>query len=231
MEGDMTVKSEISWKHLWMLVVVSTAFAFGDGVASGLVTDKLNATRQGAAPTDQPVDDRKTIDSDGMLKVPTSCMEGYRRYAAGQYEQAIKLYERCIDTGTLNAEALGRTYRNIGIVYRAMKQYETSIIYFDLSLKEKPFDPWSDYVNQGNSYSDMGQYDQALGLYDKAEALNPDVVDIAYNRGIVYERKGDTKAAIDQFILAYNRGLMSTLLFDKLVQYDLIDNNGLKSRR
>jgi tetratricopeptide (TPR) repeat protein len=228
MESDMTVKSESAWKRPLALAAVSIALVCGNGVASGLAKDQVKAADQGAVRQDQSADDDKNAESGDMIQVPASCMEGYERYAAGQYAQAIELYERCIGTGTLNAEALGRTYRNIGIVYRAMKRFETSILYFDRSLKEKPFDPWSDYVNQGNSYSDMGQYDQALRLYDKAEALNPNMGDIAYNRGIVYERKGDIKAAIDQFFLAYDRGLRSRLLYDKLVQYDLIESDESK---
>ena len=70
-----------------------------------------------------------------------------------------------------------------------------------------------------------------MRLYSKAESLHPNLGDIAYNRGIVYERKGDVGTAIDQFILAYGKGLRSKLLYDKMVQYDLIDRNGLKTKR
>lgn len=224
----MNLKSERTCKRLWVLIAMSAAFACGDGVASGSPSEASKAASQEAGQADRLGDGPNGADSGEMIEVPASCMKGYAFYAAGQHEKAIELYKACIDTGTLNAEALGRTYRNIGIVYRAMKEFKTSIQYFDLSLKEDPFDPWSDYVNQGNSYSDLGHYDQALQLYDKAEALNPKMGDIAYNRGIVYERKGDTKAAIDQFFLAYDKGLRSSLLYDKFVQYDLIDDGGSK---
>lgn len=186
---------------------------------------------QTASGVDQSAKGAKNVNPGEMIEVPASCMEGYDLYAAGQYQKAIGLYKACIDGGTLNAESLGRTYRNIGIAYRGLKQFKTAIRYFDLSLKEKPGDPWSDYVNQGNSYSDLGDYEQALRLYAKAESINPSLGDIAYNRGIAYERKGNSDAAIEQFVLAYNKGLRSNLLFEKLVQYDLIDRNGMKPRR
>ena len=186
---------------------------------------KPRESGQAATGADQSVKGAKSVNPGEMIEVPASCMEGYDLYAAGQYQKAIELYKACIDGGTLNAESLGRTYRNIGLAYRGLKQFKTAIRYFDLSLKEKPSDPWSDYANQGNSYSDLGEYEQAMRLYDKAESLNPNVGDIAYNRGVVYERKGDSDAAIEQFVLAYNKGLQSKLLFDKLVQYDLIDRN------
>lgn len=224
----MNLKSEHTWKRLLVLIAMAVAFACGDGVASDVANGKPKPANQAASQAGRLGNEPNGADSGEMIEVPASCMSGYDRYAAGQYEKAIELYKACIGTGTLNAEALGRTYRNIGIVYRAMKEFKASIQYFDLSLKENPFDPWSDYVNQGNSYSDLGQYDQALQLYDKAEALNPKMGDIAYNRGIVYERKGDTKAAIDQFFLAYDKGLRSSLLYDKFVQYDLIDDGGSK---
>ena len=224
----MNLKSEHVWKRWLVLVAMSTAFACGNCVARDLVNGKPKAASQGAGQSDRLGNRPIGADSEDMIEVPASCMKGYEFYATGQHEKAIELYKACIDTGMLNAEALGRTYRNIGIVYRAMKEFKTSIQYFDLSLKENPFDPWSDYVNQGNSYSDLGQYDQAFQLYDKAEAINPKMGDIAYNRGIVYERKGDIKAAIDQFFLAYDKGLRSSLLYDKFVQYDLIDDSGSK---
>lgn len=189
---------------------------------------QTNPSTAGAGQSAKDADSAKPGE---MIEVPASCIKGSELDAAGQHEKAIELYQACIDGGALNAEALGRTYRNIGIAYRGLRQFKTSLRYFELSLKEKPSDPWSDYVNQGNSYSDLGDYEQAMRLYYKAESLNPNLGDIAYNRGIVYERMGDSSAAILQFLIAYDKGLRSKLLFDKLVQYDLVDRNGLKTKR
>ncbi len=227
----MNLKSEHTWKGFSILIAMFVILACGDSVASGLVIGDSKAASQGAGKNDRFGNAPNGANSEDMIEVPASCMNGYDQYAVGQYEKAIELYKACIGSGALNAEALGRTYRNIGIAYRGLKQFKTSIQYFDLSLEQKPLDPWSDYINQGNSYSDLGNYEQAMRLYDKAELLNPNMGDIAYNRGIVYERKNDKGAAIDQFVLAYSRGLRSRLLFDKLIQYDLIDNSGLKPGR
>ena len=126
MGREMNVKSESAWKWLLALAAFSIALACGDGVASDLKSGKPKASDQEPARTVPSVNDGNSADTSDMIEVPASCMEGYERYAAGQYARAILLYERCIDTGTLNAEALGRTYRNIGIVHRAMKEFKTS---------------------------------------------------------------------------------------------------------
>jgi len=55
------------------------------------------------------------------------------------------------------------------------------------------------YVNSGNSFFELGDYDRAIADYDKAIALNPQDADAYYNRGLAYYHKGDYDQAITDF--------------------------------
>ena len=50
------------------------------------------------------------------------------------------------------------------------------------------------FNNRGNIYRDTGQYDQALAVYDRALALNPDKPDPLASRGWIYIRRGRRNA-------------------------------------
>jgi len=73
------------------------------------------------------------------------------------------------------------------------------------------------HIQQGNDYSDKGNYDQAIAAYDKAIQRNPDYAEAYYGRGNAYEAKGDHDRAIADYDKAiqlnpdyaeayYNRG-------------------------
>lgn len=51
----------------------------------------------------------------------------------------------------------------------------------------------------GFCYYYLGKYDAALKSYIKARQLNPNLLGISYNIGVVYVRKGDIKKAIAAF--------------------------------
>ena len=54
----------------------------------------------------------------------------------------------------------------------------------------------SAHLDHGGDCLDKGKYDDAIAEYDKAIALNPNVVLAYTNRGLAYERKGDKEQAI-----------------------------------
>lgn len=59
------------------------------------------------------------------------------------------------------------------------------------------------YLNQGLSYSDSGNYEQAIFYYDKAIKINPEYAMAYNNRGNVFYRMGEYERAI----IDYNRAI------------------------
>jgi tetratricopeptide (TPR) repeat protein len=59
------------------------------------------------------------------------------------------------------------------------------------------------YFNQGLSYSDSGNYNQAIFCYAQAIKINPEYVMAYNNRGNVFYRMGD----YDKAIIDYNRAI------------------------
>lgn len=152
----------------------------------------------------------------------SSCKRGWSATEAGDHATAIKLFETCIKDGNLSIKSQSRTYRNLGIAHRRNSEPRRAIEDFDKALALKPTDPWNDYVNRGNAWSDLGEYENALSDYELAFQVKPDYNEAYYNRGIVFERQNQLKKAKDDFVKAYELGLRSELLYDRFVKYGLV---------
>ncbi|MBE7637341.1 tetratricopeptide repeat protein [Sneathiella sp. P13V-1] len=137
------------------------------------------------------------------------CIKGWSLNQRGQYTNALNLYDRCIEYGNLTEGNLSRTYRNIGIAYRGLKEYEKSIDYFNKSMSFKPYDKQNDYINRGNSWSDLKQYQKALNDYSMALEIAPRNGQAMYNRALVYERMGRLDDALSEYKLAVKNGYTS----------------------
>jgi len=149
------------------------------------------------------------------------CKEGWQLTEKGHYSRAVDWYFECIETGNLSNSTLSRTYRNIGITYRRMGEYETAIEYFDKAITLNPADIQNDYINRGNARSGLRQYDMALADYEKALEIKPNNGAAVFNRGIVYERLGRTDEAISDFKLAPELGYYSPDLVERLRFYGI----------
>lgn len=149
----------------------------------------------------------------------TLCVHGWDETVQKNYSQALALYQECIATGNLTPSSLARTYRNIGITYRGDHQPQKAVEAYTKALELNPKDAWNDYVDRGNAWSDLNKFDKAFEDYDKAFALIPHFNHAYYNRGIVYERMGNLAKAHEDFISAYDYGLRSAQLLERLEMY------------
>lgn len=156
----------------------------------------------------------------------TKCLDGWDATQAGQHAKAVGLFRACIEEGQLDPSAMAATYRNIGIAYRRNKQPAEAVKAFDKAIALHPSDVASDYVNRGNAFDELGRREQAFADYSHALALHPGDGEALYNRGIAYEgQKAYDKARAD-FVAAYNNGLRSRLLYERLVMYGVIEAEG-----
>ncbi len=150
------------------------------------------------------------------------CEEGWRYTELGEHGKAIELFKKCIEVGQLSNSSLSRTYRNIGIASSRSEQYHRAIRNYDKALSHNPDDPWDDYVNRGNAWSSLGEYEKSLLDYERAFKVKPHYNEAYYNRGVVFEKQNKIKEAIIEFKLAYKYGLRSELLQIRYAQYDLM---------
>lgn len=151
------------------------------------------------------------------------CKSGWAETQSGNHDKAINLFTQCIEKGDLSPQSLSRTYRNMGIAHRRNNQANLALAYYDKSRALNPSDPWNDYINKGNAYSEMKMYEEALKEYASAEKENPKYGEVQYNRGIVYERQGQPELAAAEFRKAYELGLRTQLLRERMVAYKLIE--------
>ena len=52
------------------------------------------------------------------------------------------------------------------------------------------------YYNLGVVFSELGQFETALGFYEKAAVLRPLYAEAHCNMGVIYKNCGDLKAAL-----------------------------------
>lgn len=149
------------------------------------------------------------------------CRDGWNFHLQGQYEKAILSFHKCIEKGQLSSATLARTYRNIGIVHNKNNNSKKALGLYDKAIDLKPKDPWFDYVNKGNAYSALSQFDNAIKSYNLALSVYPNFNEAYYNLGIVYGKQGKDDLAKNQFIKAYEHGLNSDGLFDMLEHYQI----------
>jgi tetratricopeptide (TPR) repeat protein len=57
----------------------------------------------------------------------------------------------------------------------------------------------TDYLEKGLKQAAQMDYDDAIQTFDEALGLDPDLVDVYYNRGLIYSRLGYHAAAINDF--------------------------------
>lgn len=150
-------------------------------------------------------------------------IQGWQKTEEGDHKGAIELLKKCIAEGNLTKSSLARTYRNIGIALKRDGRPKESLEYYGKAIELAPSDVHMDYVNRGNSYSEMKEYDKALLDFDKAQKIKPDFNEAYYNRGIVYERLEKLKEAKEEFKLAYQHGLRSKLLQGRLIAHGIIE--------
>ena len=151
----------------------------------------------------------------------SNCRDGWTNIKSENYDHAVDLIDKCISEGQLSNANLALSYRNRGLALKRSGKYQEAIESYDKALTLKPHDPWVDYVNRGNTWSELKNYKKALDEYDLAFKVKPHYNEAHYNKGIVYERLKKTDEATQEFETAYQYGLRSDYLLERLHAYGL----------
>ncbi len=115
---------------------------------------------------------------------------------ARNYDAAIGLYTKVIQSGKLSGKNLAITYNRRGLTHAAKKDFDRAIADFNKSVEIQP-NYAKAYNNLGLAYAYKRQYGPAIANFTKAIKLNPNYADAYGNRGLTYEKKGRMDAIAD----------------------------------
>ncbi|MCK4388665.1 MAG: tetratricopeptide repeat protein, partial [Desulfobacterales bacterium] len=112
---------------------------------------------------------------------------GIAEYEKGNYQEAIKYYNKGIDVNPDDS----CLYNDRGLAYYALRKYDKAIPEYSKAIELKP-DFAEAYFNRGQAYWRKGGYnkteflDKAVSDFSKVIELNPDDMEAYYNRGLAY---------------------------------------------
>jgi len=94
----------------------------------------------------------------------------------GKYEQAIDELEKAKETEN-NVKEI---YNALGFSYFMIKDYDKSIENLKIAVEIDPFSA-IDYASLGSNYREKGDLNMAIGMYEKALALEPEMTSVRKN--------------------------------------------------
>jgi tetratricopeptide (TPR) repeat protein len=130
--------------------------------------------------------------------------EGLEKADAGEYEQAIKLFDKSIKVK--NDEYV--VWYNRGIAKAMLDRYEEALIDFEETIKLNP-NYKRGYLNRGTMKKYLTDYDGALADYSYAIQLDQNYPEAYYNRGLVYQMLSKKEEACKDFSKAMELGSKS----------------------
>jgi tetratricopeptide (TPR) repeat protein len=143
---------------------------------------------------------------------------GLEAEQAQDWDGAIDLYSRAIESGELSQRELARVFRSRGNVRHTMGEDSEALQDYETSLRLDP-DYANAWISRGVIYHLRGQFPKAVDDYDKAIELEPDNALAYANRGGALEQLGQVEDAIADFRTAYRLGFDAGWLVDVLSEY------------
>jgi tetratricopeptide (TPR) repeat protein/SpoVK/Ycf46/Vps4 family AAA+-type ATPase len=107
------------------------------------------------------------------------------------------------------------TWRELGISYYKLEQYESAIASYQQSININPKYAYS-YNDLGMVYQDQGKYELAIASYQQSINLDPKFAIPHNNLGSVYQDQGKYELAIASYQQAINLDLNDTILHNNL---------------
>ncbi len=114
----------------------------------------------------------------------------------------INACNRAIDEGSLTRKDRASTFVNRGIVRAFRDDLTGALSDYEKALRLKP-ELAEAFANRGNVYIRMERYDDALAELNTALTLDLKSPErVYYNRAIIYEKLGQTRAAYEDLMMA-----------------------------
>lgn len=114
--------------------------------------------------------------------------------ARGDYDQAIRLYQRVIE----RKPNFWLANYNLGFACYKLDRLEEAERYFNQAISIRKSDP-DQYVYLGLTWMKMGRLDQAAAAIRRGIEIRPQAIGYHFALGSVFKRQGNLKAALEEF--------------------------------
>jgi len=148
----------------------------------------------------------------------TAC---YEKFRANDYQSAIDLCTRAINSGQLVGPDLITALINRGVSYKLMGKPALAIADYTQALKLDPNDAVL-YANRANALRDMKDLDRALLDANKAIKLDSKRAASFFVRGMIYETAGYPDGARNEYMEAVRRDPANTDYQKKVMEMDVL---------
>lgn len=147
------------------------------------------------------------------LDAPTYQLMGNGYAQAGQFEQAIRYYQKAVDLNPvdmLTQHNFAHCYNNYGVSLRNRGKWDEAIDAYRNALRLMPTlriarTNLSDaFTRKANAHSEAGELDEAVAAYLELQQLHPDEMHTRNLLGELYLKKGDYAEALSVFQHVYN---------------------------
>lgn len=119
----------------------------------------------------------------------------WQAFVRSDYDRAIALYSRAIDSGKLSGRHLPDAHHNRGRSYHALGQYDKSIADYGRIIELNPYFAQV-YVSRGHAYRAQGRLDLAIKDYGQVVELAPQKPDGYLFRAEAYIEQGNHDEAL-----------------------------------
>jgi Flp pilus assembly protein TadD len=119
----------------------------------------------------------------------------------GDYDEAIRLFTKAIESGDLSQETLISVYNSRANTWDAKRDYDHAIADYSKAIELSPKNAIAKltYYGRGYAWRKKGDYDRAIADYTKAIELDPNFTYAYGSRGYAWRKKGGYDRAIADY--------------------------------
>jgi tetratricopeptide (TPR) repeat protein len=123
--------------------------------------------------------------------------KAHELYERGRWEEALNELKAAIAINPYN----GSWFFNLGLTYDALDRFDEAITAYRKALEMEPEDV-EILTALGHDCNRAGEYDEAIGFFQRVEAIDASFEPGYCNRIVSYSQKGDHDKAEEMFFLA-----------------------------
>ncbi len=148
--------------------------------------------------------------------------EGISQLESQNYTEAIKYFDRVIDTNPSHTSAQNAK----GVAYFELRNWDKAIEAFNASIAADS-SSYKPFFNRGNAYLEKQEFTRAVIDYNYANGLDPQQKDIYYNRGLALLGLESYEDAIVDFDMALQANPNQPQVYFNRAKAQLGNNNPL----
>jgi len=110
------------------------------------------------------------------------------------YDKAIRLFTKAIESGEVSPENLSKMYFNRGIAWENKGDLNKAIADYTKAIEINP-NYAKAYNNRGLAWHNKDDYDKAIADFTRAIEIEPKYAKAYHSRGLAWDKKGYTDKA------------------------------------